>query len=77
MKLMQKLVPLALLWLATSTSHQAFAQSPATSDLQPGEFIKEWLVLGPVVLHDGAEAPDDDSAHKTGFQTDLLKDAGG
>lgn len=50
-------------------------QAPSYSGLEPDEFMKTWLVLGPIPVSE--EASPDEMRQKTAFAEDLLKAAGG
>jgi hypothetical protein len=46
-------------------------------ELEPGVFMKQWLVCGPFPVFDGQEKPDDEAAQRQAFHRDFLTQHGG
>lgn len=49
----------------------------SAADFKPGEFIKQWRVLGPIPVFDGTPRADDEAAQQNAFDTDFLSAHGG
>ena len=66
-----------LLIAALLLANSAQGKDATYPDVKADKFMKEWVVLGPIVLHGGEEDPDETKLRATGFQADLLEAAGG
>jgi CubicO group peptidase (beta-lactamase class C family) len=68
-------VGLAVLLLLTLPVRVTAAETATYTGLKPDEFMRHWLVLGPVRI--GREKSPDEAAQKQAFADDLLAEAGG
>ncbi len=58
-------------------ANRASAADAAYSNVAVDQPLKEWLVLGPIPAQEDSATPDQADARKSGFEADLLKEAGG
>src|SRR5688572_20008321 len=57
--------------------HHATAADAVYANAPSDKHLKEWLVLGPIPAQEDGATPDLANARKTGFEQDLLDEAGG
>ena len=57
--------------------NRASAADAAYSNVEVDQHLKQWLVLGPIPAQEDGATPDLANARKSGFEADLLKEAGG
>jgi hypothetical protein len=67
-------------WSASAQAAEATAapvEGALYEGLEPGAFMKRWLVCGPFPVFDGEEKPDDATAQRQAFHRDFLTQQGG
>ena len=70
------IVLLVLTKIAVSTVMAADSEIASYHGLQPDDFMKSWLMLGPIPVADNESHPDEQT-QKQAFDADLLGDGGG
>ncbi len=70
------IVAAACLWCC-GVANRALAADAAYSNVEVDQHLKQWLVLGPIPAQEDGATPDLAKARKSGFEADLLKEAGG
>jgi CubicO group peptidase (beta-lactamase class C family) len=65
-------------WLFVATLIQSARATDAQySSVAPDQFMKEWLLVGPIPAQQGEATPNFENARKMGLEPDLLDKAGG
>ena len=67
----------SLILLTALASSLAVVAAANSAELKPGQFIRNWTILGPIDAFEPDGPRTADAARKKRFDVDLLKDAGG